>query len=137
MTDKIRLLVDTNILVYALNQDSRYHDWSRSILNNQDYEIILTHKNVTEFVSVLSKHGNYEIIKIELPKIMERFHILYPDKLSMDMFAFLIEKYQPTGNRVYDFEIISVMLANDLKLLATVNVDDFKAVKEISLLSLQ
>jgi len=47
-----------------------------------------------------------------------------------------MERYQPKGLKVHDFEIISIGLAAGIQQIATFNEKDFKAVKEISLLEL-
>ena len=48
----------------------------------------------------------------------------------------LIQKYLPKGNQVYDIEIASMMLANDIKRIATVNTKDFINVTEIEIVDL-
>ena len=47
-----------------------------------------------------------------------------------------MERYQPSGLKVHDFEIISIGLAAGIHELATFNEKDFKAVKEVTLLEL-
>jgi predicted nucleic acid-binding protein len=46
-------------------------------------------------------------------------------------------KYNPRGNRVYDIEIVSVMLANGLKKVATANIDDFSNIDEIEVIEIK
>jgi predicted nucleic acid-binding protein len=63
------------------------------------------------------------------------FNILYEDSFSNDIFNNLVLKYKPAGNRAYDFEIASVMLANGIEKLVTINVADFKNVGEIEVIT--
>ncbi|NPV02704.1 MAG: PIN domain-containing protein [Brevinematales bacterium] len=58
-------LIDTNILIYALNKDSAYYDFSRKIINDNGENIYLAYKSVAEFVCVMSKMGRYDIIELE------------------------------------------------------------------------
>jgi predicted nucleic acid-binding protein len=128
-------LIDTNILVYSFNKKSEFFEYSRGIIDHNPGKIYIANKSITEFVCVMSKVGLYEIIENELIKISSRFHILYPDSFSTELFNDLILKYKPTGNRVYDFEIVSVMLANRINKLVTINANDFKQVEEIEIIS--
>ena len=63
-------VIDTNILLYALNKDSGYFAFSRGMLESNQGNIFLAHKSLTEFVGVLSKLGRYDIIEKELIKIV-------------------------------------------------------------------
>jgi hypothetical protein len=55
----------------------------------------------------------------------------------LDIFEILIKKYNPHGNRVYDIEVVSLMLASELIKVATVNIDDFKNVTEIEVVGIK
>ena len=76
-----------------------------------------------------------EIIDKEFDKIINKFNILYPDDLSTNIFTELVKNYSPKGNRGYDYEIASVMLANNIENIVTLNVDDYKKIKEINIIS--
>ncbi len=131
---KTRLVLDTNILVYGLNEESKHFDKIRTVLNGNQYSFFVTTKTISEFVSVLSKLGRYEVIENELPTILRQFKIIFPTKRSIQIFQRLIIKYKPVGNRVFDFEIVSIMLSKRIKNLFSFNVKDFKDIEEIKLL---
>lgn len=134
---KTKLVLDTNILIYALNEDSEFFQKTREVLEDNEYSFFITTKTVTEFVSVLSKLGEQQIIDNELPKVLNRFKILYPNKKSLQFFQDLVKNYQPKGNRVFDFEIVSVMMARKINKLFTFNGKDFKQINEIELISIE
>jgi len=67
-------------------------------------------------------------------EIIQGVEIVYPTQESMAIFLDLMNRYQPKGLKVHDFEIISIGLANGLYEVATFNKKDFKPIKEISLL---
>ena len=67
-------------------------------------------------------------------EIIQGIEIVYPTQESMAIFLDLMNRYQPRGLKVHDFEIISIGLANGIHEVATFNSKDFKSVKEISLL---
>ena len=54
----------------------------------------------------------------------------------MAIFLDLMNRYQPKGLEVHDFDIISIGLAHGLHEVATFNVKDFKSVTEISLVDM-
>jgi len=69
--------------------------------------------------------------------LKENCNILKPTDRSLDVFETLIKKYKPRGNRVYDIEIVSIMLANEIKKVATANIDDFKNIDEVDLIEIK
>lgn len=133
-----KLLVDTNILVYGIDEDSKFFAQSRNILNSSEYQLITTSKNLLEFLAVVTRNTGYDL-KIELAleivnDIIEGIQILYPNQDSLAIFLELMDRYKPTGLKVHDFEIISIGLAAGVDRVATFNEKDFKNIKEISLM---
>ncbi len=132
------LVLDTNILLYTLDESAIFHSKSLEIMRSSSFNRFVTTKSISEYFAVCSK------LDIESEKViafydeMERnISFLFPSKESLSIFTELIEKYKPRGNRIFDIEIVSVMLANDVKNLAILNTDDFKSITEINLLPLQ
>jgi len=100
--------------------------------------LFIATKNISEFFSVCSK------LNLDLDKtlgffsdIKENFTILKPTDSSLDVFESLIKKYRPRGNKVYDIEIVSIMISNQLKKVATANIDDFKNISEIEVIEIR
>lgn len=123
MTD---LLIDTNILIYAYDRESAFHDSSRTLIENPDFNLFVTTKNISEFFAVCSK------LKIPLSstfnfysEIKSNSFVLFPTNNSLIIFEELIQKYMPKRNRVYDVEIVSLMLDNGIYFIATHNKKDF------------
>ncbi|MCB1193035.1 MAG: PIN domain-containing protein [Leptospiraceae bacterium] len=126
--------VDTNIFVYALDNSSIYHSICDTFLKDTENELFTTAKNLSEFVAVCTKIGigQYEM-KGFYDEIKNNITILYPNEETLKVFEQLIDKYQPKGNRVYDIEIVSIFISNNINKLATINTDDFKNITEINL----
>lgn len=103
-----KFIIDTNILIYAIDRSSKFYKFSRELIEDNN-ELIITSKNLAEFVAVLSKMNLYNVIKNEINKIIQNFNIIYASKKSIEIFVGMIEQYKPSGNRVYDFEIVSIM----------------------------
>lgn len=52
----IDVLLDTNVLIYAMDEGSVYHHVADAILRNPDCKLFITTKNISEFFAVTSKH---------------------------------------------------------------------------------
>lgn len=128
--------IDTNILIYFFDEDSEFYQFSRDLISCNINNACLASKTIAEFVCVMSKKGFYNIIENELIKISSRFQIIYPNNLSLELFNDMVLKYKPKGNQSYDFEIVSVMLANGINKIATINKKDFLAIEEIEIISM-
>ena len=63
------------------------------------------------------------------------FDLLYPDAKSMEIFVDLITRHQPDKNTVFDMEVVSIMLANGLRHIATFNEKDFKCIEKITIIT--
>jgi predicted nucleic acid-binding protein len=128
-------LIDTNILVYYFDEDSEFYQYSRDVIDSNPETIYIASKSISEFVCVMSKKRFYNIIENELVNISSNFNVIFPDTLSTEIFSSLVLKHKPSGNRAYDYEIASVMLANGINKLVTINVADFKDLKEIEIIT--
>lgn len=131
----IKLMIDTNIFIYSFDKKSIFNSRAAKVLSDTKYELYTTTKNISEFIAVTTKSGveNSDILKF-VEEIERNVEILFPDSVSLGIFKKLFSKYKPKGNRVYDFEILSIIIANKLTHLTTLNISDFKNVKEIQLI---
>jgi len=130
-----KIVLDTNILIYALDQSSTFHQRASSILQDSNNALFIPSKVLAEYFAVCSKLGIDQSKVIGFYTDLQRnATFLFPTATSLDHFLRLLEQYQPKGNRVFDLEIVSVMLANDLQVIATFNVSDFQPIEEVRLL---
>ncbi|MEO6905699.1 MAG: PIN domain-containing protein [Ginsengibacter sp.] len=128
------VLIDTNILVYGFNEDSIYHERSKRLLSDPLSSLFITSKNISEFFAETSKlKADLQLALIYYFDLKLNSTLFFPTKKSLFILETLIKKYQPVGNRVYDFEIVSMMLDNDLIDIATFNRKDFISITEIRL----
>src|SRR5690625_3281235 len=132
-----KVLVDTNILIYGIDEDSTFFKRARKILEQKNYQLVTTSKNLIEFLAVTTKSSGYNLnneVALEIiAEIIAGIEIVYPTQESMAIFLDLMNRYQPKGLKVHDFEIISIGLAHGVQEVATFNTKDFKPVKEITL----
>ncbi len=131
-----KLVVDTNILIYALDESSIFHVKASAILQDENNLLFTTSKNISEYFAVCSKLGVDEGKVLGFYEdLTHNIIFLFPNEHSLQHFQVLLKKYKPKGNRVYDIEIVSIMLANNIKRVATFNVDDFKNIDEIEIIN--
>jgi len=133
------LLLDTNILVYAVDEDSKFYTQTRSLFDKKDFELCTTSKNLTEFLAVTTC-TKIPALSIDdaLGVVEDYVHALtvfYPNEQSFARFRELLLKYKPTGLRIHDFEILSIALAHQVEKVATFDIKDFSGIEEIKLIS--
>lgn len=135
-----KLAVDTNVFVYALDKDSKYHHWSRSILSSNKFELYTTSKNITELLTVLTARKGFDLdlnVALKYAKSISRsIRVLFPDHLSMELLFEMSSRYKYRGIKVHDLEIAAIALSNEVYEIATQNSTDFKKIKELNVLSI-
>lgn len=134
---KTKILVDSNVFVYAYDGISAFHQDAVIFLSDPNVDFFSTTKNISEFFAVLSKmHQPFDKIFRFYQDIRRNTTLLFPTDTSLNILEELLKKYQPRGNRIYDMGIVSIALANGIPEIRTVNVKDFSGVTEISVASL-
>ncbi len=87
------ILLDTNLLIYAIDEDSKYYNSVQNILFAESNNLFTTSKNISEFLSVVTRYPDKSIsIKDALVVINEFksiFTILYPSEQSNLIFFFV------------------------------------------------
>lgn len=133
------LLIDTNVLVYSTNYDSKFFTEANEFITESKYELFTTSKNLSEYLAVVTRSTSHQIepdIALELIENLTVFmKIIYPSEISFSIFKNLIKSYKPSGLRIHDFEIVSIALANEINSIFTYNTKDFAGIKEIRLVT--
>ena len=134
-----KLLLDTNVLIYSIDEGSKYFKKSQTILAEHS-ELYTTSKNISEYLAVITRIPTNPLLLNDALLIVEDFTnmmtILYPNEESFLIFQSLLKKYKPTGLKIHDYEILSIGIANQITTIATFNEKDFREVKEINLYSI-
>ncbi len=132
----MKILIDTNILLYALDSHSKFYKTSRDILENKNYRLYISTKNIAEVFAVSSKMGldKSHIISYLTEDILPVCTLIYPNRKSFQVFLKIISDYEIKGNKVFDMEIASMLLANKIYMPASFNYKDFENIKEINIL---
>ena len=135
------VLFDINLLLYAIDEDSKYFNSVQGLLNDDSLKLYTTSKNISEFLSVVTRLPNKSLSIKDALFIIEEFRstfaIIYPTEKSHLIFIDLLKKYSPHGLKIHDYEIISIALSNKIKKIATFNQKDFSGIEEIELVSIK
>jgi len=134
------VLIDTNILIYAIYADSRFHNSALKLLLDPTLNLFTTSKNLSEFLVVLTRNKEIELSTTEcfelLNSLLTDITILYPNPTTFKIFQDLISKYNPRGLWIHDVEIASIGLAYGISTIATNNIADFKRIAEIEVIEI-
>jgi len=134
------VLIDTNILIYAIDADSRFHNSALKLLLDPTLKLFTTSKNLSEFLVVLTRNKEIELSTTEcfelLNSLLTDITILYPNPTTFKIFQDLISKYNPRGLWIHDVEIASIGLAYGISTIATNNIADFKRIAEIEVIEI-
>ncbi|MBF0410476.1 MAG: type II toxin-antitoxin system VapC family toxin [Candidatus Riflebacteria bacterium] len=132
--------IDTNVLIYSIDQESKYHEEASKFLNS-NFDFFVSSKSLSEFYSVVTRAPISSLSISDALKMMiwfsNNFKILFPNQSSMSILFDLTEKYNPKGLKIHDFEIVSIGLANKITRFATFNSKDFIEIKEIEVFDLK
>ena len=130
-----KVILDTNILIYYSDRRSKFHQSTKTYIHKTQDELFMPSKVIAEYFSVCSK------LKIPYTEVFRQYYffkkkckLIFVTPKSTATLETLIEKYEPLGNQVYDYEIVSVMIANDIDTIFTFNKKDFAEIEEISIL---
>ncbi len=84
------ILLDTNLLIYAIDEDSKYHLSIQKLLEKNNLNFFTTSKNISEFLAVVTRYPNKSLSIDDALLIIEdfvtNFTILYPSKESFSIF---------------------------------------------------
>ena len=135
-----KYLIDTNILIYAVNTDSEYHTQAKKLLNDiskKPFKACLSTQNILEFKRILTHETFKRLIKIEdINKIIEIWlgflDVIYEDSTAWLEYKKLENDLKPTGNQIFDMWLSATAIANGVDIILTANTKDFQKIKGLT-----
>ncbi len=131
-----QILVDSNVLVYAINRPSPKHTLAQKFLQENIEKSVLAQQNILETFRVLthpkfsSPMNQAEAIEAVM-RIADSCEIITPDYKTHEMTLELVKKYQLRGDQIYDAYLVATALVNDVVEIATDNTRDFAKFESI------
>lgn len=145
MSDDIAL-VDSNVLVYALYQESENHLRCRDLLERAQagqVDLCVAPQNLAEFYAVVTDSCRVAIPRkpSEAVDAIERFLVMPSMTLLLvpgdviPQWLDLIRRRPVTRGAVFDLQLIATMLGNGVRKVYTFNRSDFEPFDEIEVLT--
>lgn len=141
------LLLDSNILVYAHNEDSSFHSQSIKLVTEVirgEITGVLSFQNLLEFYSVITdkRRLNSPITPKLASELVNQylsspFEIIYPTVNTNKIMIELLKRNEFKNGQVFDVFLTATMLSNNIGYVITANVADFQKVNGISVLDLK
>jgi uncharacterized protein len=137
-------IVDTNVLVYALDADAPQHTASRVLLEtarNRTTILYVTPQIISEFYSVVtnsrrvSKPCSPGDALNAISGMLGFLDVLPIPAYTVEGLLNLLHRHPVTGGDVFDLQIVATMQANDIRRIYTFNTDDFAAFSELSVVT--
>jgi uncharacterized protein len=137
-------IVDTNILVYALDTAAPQHVAARTLLEAARTEattLYVTSQILCEFYSVMTNPRRVarprtatEAMTV-LSDMLTFLHVLPVPASTVDRLLDLLRRRPVTGSDVFDLHIIAAMQANGIGRIYTFNAGDFEVFSELSIVT--
>lgn len=130
-----QILVDSNILIYAINLSSPKHNEAQDFLQANVGKLALAHQNILESIRVLThKKLTNPMSPIEassaVGSIAEACRIISPDRTTYHIALQMIRKYSLPGDLVFDAYLGATAMVNGVTIIATDNIKDFAVIEE-------
>ena len=139
-------LLDTNILVYAADQASPFHQAARILRQKglrKELSLCVCPQVLNEFFAVVTnpKRVSNPRDQKEALREMERYYHsknilkIYPSSAIIERIMDLLRRYEVTRQEIFDVQLVATMLANNVTRLYTYNQSHFIRFKEIEALT--
>jgi len=136
-------LIDTNVLVYANNEDSPFHVPCKDLISkavNGSIPCAIALQNLVELYAVITDKRRVEHALspskakelIEFYKNQENIQIILPTTETLSTLGDLITKHTPKAQSIFDFMLVATMKDNSISEIYTLNVDHFSPFDSIN-----
>jgi predicted nucleic acid-binding protein len=134
MTEDKFCFLDTNILIYASDSHSRWHQPAKEKIQkllSEGFRLFISPQILREYVSVASrstgteKHAPWDMILKNYENFQRHFTLLGEDRDTVNELRQLLSKIPAAGKQVHDANIVATMRAHNIPCLLTNNTDDF------------
>ncbi len=130
------MLIDSNILVYAINTLSSKHQKAKAFLQSEQNNLVVAHQNILESLRVLTHPKFLNPMSVTkalkaLNNIAGNLRIIHANNSTYYLVLELIKKYHLKSDIVFDAYLVATALSNGVDTIVTDNIKDFKKFKEI------
>lgn len=140
--------IDTNILVYFLNEESVYHARARALVDKlQKGEIlgVVSWQNLTEMYAIVTDRKRFPrpMLTKQVVETIKQFQengsikVILPLINTKEIFFKLILKIKPKCQQIHDIFLAATLVSNGIDTLITENTGDFKEVEGLKTIELE
>ena len=138
------ILLDANVLVYAVNADAPQHGASRAVVEAsmdgrvpgvlvpqvllEFFAIVTNPKRVTKPLDSFRAWQQVTALRSSMP-------LLHPGQQVLTELDRLVNARRPTGGRIFDTNLVAQMYAHGVTRICTYNVPDFAAFTAVAALT--
>jgi len=134
------MMIDSNILIYSLNDSSPHFKQAQSFLRAQK-SVIISHQNILETLRVITHPTRFpnpfthkQAIRA-IEAILSNSQILHPKSSTYLLALELIKKYQIIGNQIFDAYLVATALDNGVTMIASDNIKHLGKYTEIKVIN--
>ncbi len=137
-------IIDTNVLVYALDADAPQHAAARALLETAreaGATLFVTSQIICEFYSIVtnprrvSKPRSAADAVTAISGLLAFLHVLPIPAPTVGGLLDLLRRHPVTGGDVFDLQIVATMQANGVQRIYTFNTADFEVFPELSIVT--
>ena len=134
MTAADRLLVDTNVLVYASLRSSPLHGYAIQALDTElqaEAELWVSRQVLREYLAVLTRPGTTTLVSpratavADVTAFVKMFHIADDTSDVTTKLLALVQSVPMGGKQIHDANLVATMQAYGIPRLLTHNIVDF------------
>jgi predicted nucleic acid-binding protein len=139
------LLIDTGVVLRAFDKSSSEYQTIRQALRtlwSRHDGLVVALQNLAEFWNVSTRPTDRNGYGLSTERTSKRLSIieqlcdvLIEDAASLAIWKGLLVSYSVTGVAVHDARLVSVMLANNISTIVTLNAQDFRRYQGITALT--
>lgn len=146
MTTSNHALLDTNILVYAANEDAPFHGPAQTLRDRGlrgELQLCVASQVLFEFFAVITDSRRIDAPlscrdaagEIEMYYHAPQITKIYPGADTIPLATDLMRRNEVTRQDIFDLYLVATMLSNNITRLYTYNRADFSRFQEIEVLT--
>ena|SRR5579872_6846977 len=134
------MLLDSNIIIYAINESSPKHKLAQEFIVKNKSKLYVAQQNIFETLRILThpkypKPMNITDAIDTVQGICDALTVISPQQETYILALELIKKYGLTSDQVFDAYLLATMLSNEIRDIVTDNEKDFKGFEGIKILN--
>lgn len=134
------MLIDSNILVYAINSISPKYKKAQKFLQENVGNLDIAHQNILESIRILTHPKFAYPMRVKdaleaVSSIVKVCNVINPNYQTVYIALELIRKYKMSSDKVFDCYLTATALSNNIDTIVTDNTKDFKKFKEIKVIN--